>query len=672
MTRARRLAAHDDRRRTSRRRASLFGIVRGAARGGRARPLEFVDTGGGFGIDYGDGCAGPRPADFVRGGARRAARARPRRPRALRRAGALARRRARRPASRASIQTKSQPARARWLMIDAGMNDLIRPALYQARHRIVPRRARRRPRAALALARRRPGLRELRRLRRAPARRASRRALVAILDAGAYGYTMASRYNGRPLPAEVFLRGGARRRADASGAPPDEWVEERARRAVERASTGRAVGATPSALRGRHAAGGGGVMPPGGGGIVRARTTCPSTTISTPTVRQRRARRSRSTPRRRRAARPAARDRRRAPAVGRRVRSISRTLASSTQRKPLDGDVACRARRRRSPARACARASRGAARWPRCAARSDVGLEARRERARERLRRDDEIERLRGAADLDERRDRRGWRDLARVGPRRSTCVSRNFDGVVVAPAAPCRRASARPRGVRRSAIGRPSPSPSASRGRSSSSPRSRMPERGQALEDDAARDLHRVDRLDADALGPAAEQARRGPGCDDRVREVARERRPRDPAALAEIAQRLEHHLAHDAARARVALTRRRGGAPRARCAPRPTRRRAATSTKRRRASSCSASEPGRRARADRRGVPEADRARERDEERDVRRVAPEARRELLRRATSACRCRRAPRCPARATASASAIASGAGSSEKRARRGA
>jgi diaminopimelate decarboxylase len=31
---------------------------------------------------------------------------------------------------------------------------------------------------------------------------------VAILDAGAYGYTMASEYNGRPRPVEAFVRGG--------------------------------------------------------------------------------------------------------------------------------------------------------------------------------------------------------------------------------------------------------------------------------------------------------------------------------------------------------------------------------------------------------------------------------------------------------------------------------
>ena len=30
---------------------------------------------------------------------------------------------------------------------------------------------------------------------------------VAFLTAGAYGYAMASRYNARPLPAEVLVRG---------------------------------------------------------------------------------------------------------------------------------------------------------------------------------------------------------------------------------------------------------------------------------------------------------------------------------------------------------------------------------------------------------------------------------------------------------------------------------
>jgi diaminopimelate decarboxylase len=49
---------------------------------------------------------------------------------------------------------------------------------------------------------------------------------VAILDAGAYGYVMASQYNGRPLPAEVFLRGG-RVVACVPRARLEAWVEGR-------------------------------------------------------------------------------------------------------------------------------------------------------------------------------------------------------------------------------------------------------------------------------------------------------------------------------------------------------------------------------------------------------------------------------------------------------------
>ena len=38
----------------------------------------------------------------------------------------------------ARVIQRKVAADKRWLMIDAGMNDLMRPALYQARHRIVP------------------------------------------------------------------------------------------------------------------------------------------------------------------------------------------------------------------------------------------------------------------------------------------------------------------------------------------------------------------------------------------------------------------------------------------------------------------------------------------------------------------------------------------------------
>ena len=92
------------------------------------------------------------------------------------------------------------------------MNDLLRPSLYDAFHRIVPLAE---PRVAtpklvadvvgpicesgdcLARERALPPL--------APGDG------VAILDAGAYGYTMSSNYNGRPRLPEVLLENGEMR-----------------------------------------------------------------------------------------------------------------------------------------------------------------------------------------------------------------------------------------------------------------------------------------------------------------------------------------------------------------------------------------------------------------------------------------------------------------------------
>ncbi len=96
--------------------------------------------------------------------------------------------------------------RKTFAIVDAGMNDLIRPALYQSYHEIVPTRA---PESAareaidvvgpvcesgdfFAQDRAMPPLAE--------------GDLVAIMSAGAYGFVMASNYNSRPLPAEVLVR----------------------------------------------------------------------------------------------------------------------------------------------------------------------------------------------------------------------------------------------------------------------------------------------------------------------------------------------------------------------------------------------------------------------------------------------------------------------------------
>ena len=169
--------------------------------------LDTLDLGGGFGIDYeGTGATFPvegyarkvkeavtsrglfavvEPGRFVAGAA-----------------GALVGR---------VLDVKKGPART-FVVLDVAMNDLLRPSLYDAFHRIVPLNE---PLVAspplvadvvgpicesgdcLARERALPPL--------------SPGDGVAILDAGAYGYTMSSNYNGRPRLPEVLLDRGEMR-----------------------------------------------------------------------------------------------------------------------------------------------------------------------------------------------------------------------------------------------------------------------------------------------------------------------------------------------------------------------------------------------------------------------------------------------------------------------------
>jgi diaminopimelate decarboxylase len=95
----------------------------------------------------------------------------------------------------------------KFVIVDAGMNDLIRPALYQSYHEIVPVKEPGDP------VRERVDVvgpvcesgdffaqdRELTEMQEGD--------LAALMSAGAYGFVMASNYNSRPLPAEVLVQG---------------------------------------------------------------------------------------------------------------------------------------------------------------------------------------------------------------------------------------------------------------------------------------------------------------------------------------------------------------------------------------------------------------------------------------------------------------------------------
>jgi diaminopimelate decarboxylase len=96
----------------------------------------------------------------------------------------------------------------KFAIVDAGMNDLIRPALYHSFHEIVPVEEPSKSKNAekidivgpvcetgdfFAIDREMPEVRD--------------GDLLAIMSAGAYGFVMASNYNSRPLPAEALVRG---------------------------------------------------------------------------------------------------------------------------------------------------------------------------------------------------------------------------------------------------------------------------------------------------------------------------------------------------------------------------------------------------------------------------------------------------------------------------------
>jgi diaminopimelate decarboxylase len=170
-------------------------------------PLEVLDLGGGFGIDYeGDGALFPlaawgralaaagearglsvlvEPGRYVVGDA-----------------GALVAR---------VLDVKRAPSRT-FVVLDVAMNDLLRPALYEAHHRIVPLAEPVSGAAALVADVVGPvcesGDTFARARTLAPLAPGDG---VAILDAGAYGYAMSSNYNGRGRLPEVLVAGGQTR-----------------------------------------------------------------------------------------------------------------------------------------------------------------------------------------------------------------------------------------------------------------------------------------------------------------------------------------------------------------------------------------------------------------------------------------------------------------------------
>jgi diaminopimelate decarboxylase len=166
---------------------------------GEGIDLEYIDAGGGLGIDY--QAETPGVADWLATIGPLIAAAgfdlvvEPGRS-IVGRAGVLLTR---------VIYTKEQGSK-HFVIADAGMTDLIRPTLYQAYHPILPVVESYQPLQTVDLV---GPICEtsdfLARDRALPP--AARGDLLAILHAGAYGYAMSSNYNGHLRPAEVLIDG---------------------------------------------------------------------------------------------------------------------------------------------------------------------------------------------------------------------------------------------------------------------------------------------------------------------------------------------------------------------------------------------------------------------------------------------------------------------------------
>ena len=120
---------------------------------------------------------------------------------------------------------RKKTAAKHFVIVDAGMNDLMRPALYEAHHDIVAVKPRRGRTATVEIVG--PVCESTDVLGKARALPPLEQGdLLAIKTAGAYGMSMASTYNSRPRPAEVLVEGSTYRVVRKREALDDLWRGE--------------------------------------------------------------------------------------------------------------------------------------------------------------------------------------------------------------------------------------------------------------------------------------------------------------------------------------------------------------------------------------------------------------------------------------------------------------
>ena len=119
------------------------------------------------------------------------------------------------------VEYVKQGSERRFALVDAAMNDLLRPALYDAWHEIVPVSQQRSEVETALYDVVGPVCESGDFLGRERALQISPGDLLAVRSAGAYGFVMSSNYNTRPRPAEVVVDGDR-----VHLARPRERVEE--------------------------------------------------------------------------------------------------------------------------------------------------------------------------------------------------------------------------------------------------------------------------------------------------------------------------------------------------------------------------------------------------------------------------------------------------------------
>jgi diaminopimelate decarboxylase len=104
------------------------------------------------------------------------------------------------------VEYVKHTGRKNFVIVDAAMNDLIRPAFYDAYHEIVPLTRRNGPLVKADVV---GGICESSDFfcKDRPLPKVGEGDYLALLSAGAYGFVMASNYNARPMAAEILVNG---------------------------------------------------------------------------------------------------------------------------------------------------------------------------------------------------------------------------------------------------------------------------------------------------------------------------------------------------------------------------------------------------------------------------------------------------------------------------------